>query len=73
MPTRRTRDHVWITLMTLLAVSDEEVTQDRIVRETGVSERTVRETLNVAAETCLVDRVTRPDGTARYRPGPGLK
>lgn len=71
MAQRRTRDDVWITALELTSAG-KVVTPDQIADETGASDRTVRETLNVMKDTPFLSRDLAPDGTVQYTRGPAF-
>ena len=71
MPTRRTRDKVWIAALTKTAMAGKAVTAEEIVEEVDASDRTVRGVLSVMADTPFLERDVQ-DGRGRFLPGPGL-
>lgn len=66
MPQERTRDKIWKCSLTITLREDRPVKPKEVSHITGVSERTVRETLNVIAAAGWLERDVLPDGTVRF-------
>lgn len=71
MPTQTMRDRVWTVALTHTQRMDQATTPEKIVEETGASERMVRQCLNVMAQNGFLRRDQKMDGTVRYLPTDG--
>jgi DNA-binding GntR family transcriptional regulator len=69
----RTRDKVWMVALTKTIRVGEWVRPGEIATETGVSERTVREVLNVMSDNGWLQRAVDDDSRVKFRSPEGIE
>lgn len=65
------RDRVWTVSLMHTHRRGGSTTPEKIVEETGASDRMVRQCLNVMAQNGFLRRDVKMDGTVRYLPTEG--
>lgn len=72
MAEKRVRDGVWDVALTRTVKQGEPATPEYIADITNTSERTVRDVLNVMAESHWLKREVMDDGSVRFKKRPEL-
>lgn len=67
MAEKRTRDSVWDTALKMTLIRGEVARPEEVAEMADVSERTVREVLNIMADCNWLKRETLQDGSVRFK------